>query len=405
MFRKSIPVALLCCSGLLFQCSDSGNNPQPVHRDLTVAEKALVTSDNAFGLKLFREIVRQEGNKNIFVSPLSFAMALGMTYNGANGTTREAMQKTLELQGMSLEDVNKSYRSLIDLLRQLDPNVNFQLANSIWYRQGFEVESAFANLNQTYFDAAVQALDFADPAALTTINNWVNSNTNGKIKTILDRIPDDALMYLINAIYFKGAWTTRFDANKTRDWSFTLSDGSTKSCRMMYMSDAKFTYFATESFSAADLKYGSGDYSMTILLPNSGANLDSLVEQITDENWRDWLTKLQPAKFDLGLPKFELEYDLLANDVLKALGMGIAFSDFADFTGINRQGNLLISEVKHKTYVKVNEEGTEAAAVTSVEIRPTSMPSSFVVDRPFLFVIHENRSGTILFIGKIVDPT
>ena len=314
------------------------------------------------------------------------------------------MQNTLELQGMSLQDVNKSYRSLIDLLRQLDPNVNFQLANSIWYRQGFEVETTFVNLNQTYFDASVQPLDFADPSALTTINNWVNSNTNGKIKTILDDIPDEALMYLINAIYFKGAWTTRFDGGKTRDWSFTLSDGSMKSCRMMYMRDAEFTYFATENFSAADLKYGSGDYSMTILLPNVGANLDSLVEQMTAENWRDWLARLQPVKFDLGMPRFELEYELSAKDVLTALGMRIAFSDVADFTGINRLGGLFISEVKHKTYVKVDEEGTEAAAVTSVEIRPTSGPQSFVVDHPFVFVIHENRSGTILFMGKIADP-
>jgi serpin B len=306
---------------------------------------------------------------------------------------------------MSLEDVNISYRSLIDLLRQLDPNVNFQLANSIWYRQDFEVESTFVELNKTYFDAAVQALDFADPSALVTINNWVNTNTNGKIKTILDRIPDEALMYLINAIYFKGAWTTQFDARKTRDWSFTLSDGSTKSCRMMYMSDADFTYFAAESFSAADLKYGSGDYSMTILLPNVGVNLDSLVEQMTNENWQGWLAQLRPVTIDLGLPKFELEYKLRANDVLEALGMGIAFSDAADFTGINRIGRLFISEVAHKTFVKVDEEGTEAAAVTSVEIRPTSISPSFMVDHPFVFVIHENRSGTILFMGKIVDPT
>ena len=148
MFKKTCTLAILCCWVLLVQCSDKSTPPTPTPvRDLTAAEKELVSSGNKFGLKLFREIVSQEGDKNVFVSPLSVAMALGMTYNGANGTTQEAMQNTLELQGMSLEDVNKSYRSVIDLLRGLDPKVTFQIANSIWYRQGFEVESTFVDLN------------------------------------------------------------------------------------------------------------------------------------------------------------------------------------------------------------------------------------------------------------------
>jgi serine protease inhibitor len=405
MFKKTGAFAILCCWVLLVQCTSNPTPPSPPPRDLTAVEKELVSSDNKFGLKLFRETVSREGDKNVFVSPLSVSMALGMTYNGANGSTREAMQNTLELQGMSLEDVNKSYRSVIDLLRGLDSKVTFQIANSIWYRQEFEVESTFVDLNRTYFDAVVQALDFVDPSAVVTINNWVKANTNGKIDKIIERIPDNTVMYLIDAIYFKGTWKLRFDAKKTTASPFYLSNGSTKSCQMMSMPETKIASLSTEEFTAVDLKYGDGDYSMTILLPNGNMNLDSVMVQLTDDNWRSWLEQFETRDLMLQIPKFEVEYEKSFKDVLSALGMGIAFSDTADFTGINRDGNLLITEVKHKTYVKVDEEGTEAAAVTSVGIGYTSAPSEFVVDRPFLFVIHENHSGTILFMGKIVDPT
>jgi serine protease inhibitor len=406
MFKKICTVAILCCWVLLVQCSDKSTTPTPTPpRDLTAAEKELVSSGNKFGLKLFREIVSQEGDKNVFISPLSVSMALGMTYNGADGSTQEAMQNTLELQGMSLEDVNKSYRSVNDLLRGLDPRVTFQIANSIWYRQGFEVESTFVDLNQTYFDAVVSALDFADPSAVVTINNWVNEKTNGKIDKIIERIPNNTVMYLIDAIYFKGTWKLRFDPRKTAAQPFHLSNGFEKSCQMMAMPETKIASFYTREFMAVDLKYGDGDYSMAILLPHSDMNLDSVMSQLNDENWLSWLGQFETRDLALQVPKFEIEFEKSLKDALGAMGMAIAFTDSADFTGINRLGNLLITEVKHKTYVKVDEEGTVAAAVTSVGVGYTSAPFEFVVDRPFLFVIHENHSGTILFMGKIVDPT
>lgn len=406
MSRIGLVVLMALGALLTVQCSKSTPpTTSDPHRDLTSAEKQLVASDNKFGLKLFREIVREEGDKNIFVSPLSVSMALGMTYNGAGGTTQEAMQRTLELQGMTLEDVNQSYRSLIDLLRGLDPKVTFQIANSIWYRLGFEVESTFVNLNRTYFDASVSGLNFSDPSALVTINGWVRQNTNGKIEKILNDIPDDIVMYLIDAIYFKGAWRYKFDPAQTTTEPFHLLDGTTKDCQMMDRLLPDVASLHTPTFTAIDLKYSDGDYSMTILLPNTNVALDSVVAELTDENWQDWLGEFHPTELDVRLPRFEIEYDIKLNDALSALGMEIALSDRADFTGINRYGQLMISEVKHKTYVKVDEEGTEAAAVTSVGILLTSFPNSFVVNRPFLFVIHENHSGTILFMGKIVDPT
>jgi len=376
-------------------------------RELTVAEKRLVETDNKFGFKLFREIIRQEQNKNVFVSPLSVSMALGMTYNGANGSTETAMRQTLEFGDMTLPEINSSYKSLIELLSQLDPKVKFQLANSIWHRQEYTFEPEFINLNQTYFNATVRGLNFNDPGAAKTINGWVEQNTNGKIKQIVDDpIAWETVMFLINAIYFKGIWTYQFDPQQTLDDQFNLLNGSKKSCRMMNLK-ADLPYFANAQFQAVDLPYGDGDFSMTILLPGPQTPVDALVADLQHENWQLWTKSFAKQTGNLSLPKFTLEYDLTLNEVLKALGMGIAFSpEQADFTKMRQIRDLYISKVKHKTFVEVNEEGTEAAAVTSVEIGRTSIGDSFImrVDRPFVFVIRENRSQSILFIGKILEP-
>lgn len=404
---KVFHVFLFCIAAFLTSCAEHViAPPERIKRELTVAEKRLVETGNKFGFKLFGEIVRQEQRKNIFVSPLSVSMALGMTYNGANGSTETAMRQTLEFGDMTLEEINSSYKSLIELLSQLDPKVKFQLANSIWYRQECTFEPAFINLNQTYFNAVVRSLNFNDPNAAKTINGWVEQNTQGKIKEIVDDpIGRDLVMFLINAIYFKGIWTYQFDPQQTRDEPFNLPDGSKKPCKMMNMS-ADLPYFDNAQFQAVDLPYGDGDFSMTILLPNPQTPIEALVADFNQTNWALWTKRFAKQTGSLALPKFLLNYDLLLNDVLKALGMDIAFSpDQADFTRMDKQGGLFISKVKHKTFVEVNEEGTEAAAVTSVEIGETSVGGFIMrVDRPFIFVIRENHSGTLLFVGKIVEP-
>jgi len=399
---------LICiCIGLV-QCSTHSVSPNPkVSRELTPAERTLVQSDNKFGLKLFREIIKEEKDKNVFISPLSVSMALGMTYNGANGETQEAMQKTLELDGLTIQEVNESYKSLIELLTGLDPKVKFQIANSIWYRQELSFEKEFIDLNKKYFNAEVKGLNFAAPDAANIINAWVDKNTNGKIKEIVDS-PIDPLtvMFLINAIYFKGIWTYRFDKKLAKDDWFTLPDGSKKTCKMM-MQNREFQYFENAVFQAIDLPYGNGDFSMTIFLPNPNVDIDSLIGEFNQENWDIWINSFFKQELTLEFPKFTLEYELKLNAVLTALGMGIAFQPYeADFTKMYKgPESLFISKVKHKTFVEVNEEGTEAAAVTSVEIEITSSPPWMRVDRPFIFVIRENKSQTILFMGKIVEPT
>ncbi|HEX7400865.1 MAG TPA: serpin family protein [candidate division Zixibacteria bacterium] len=378
--------------------------------DLSAAEKSLLKSDNKFGFKLFQEVVKEEKDKNVFISPLSVSMALGMTYNGANGNTQEAMKNTLELNGLTLQEVNESYQHLIKLFSELDPNVLFQIANSIWYRQGWTFEEEFIQLNKTYFNALVSGLNFDDPHSADVINAWVNENTKGKItEIIIPPIDPSMVMFLINAIYFKGTWTYQFDKSATREWPFLLPDNSTKPCQMMGL-ESEFPYYENDDFQAVNLPYGKGDYSMIVFLPKWGENVDSLIAKLSQENFDLWLSEFHSDSGKVCLPKFTLEYGLKLNDALKALGMSVAFDPGqADFSRMFQGKGLFISDVKHKTFVEVNEEGTEAAAVTSVGIAmsalPPPLPFEIVMDRPFVFLIRENLSGAILFMGKIVEPT
>jgi serine protease inhibitor len=412
MFKqwKLFPVPLIAITFLYCSKCPTKTIENPPSLNLTTAEKSLLQSDNKFGFKLFQEVVKEEKDKNVFISPLSVSLALCMTYNGANGSTQEAMQNTLELNGLTLQEVNESYQHLIKLFSELDPNVLFQIANSIWYRQGWSFEEEFIQLNKTYFNSTVSGLDFSDPHSADVINNWVSENTKGKITSIIDPPIDPSMvMFLIDAIYFKGTWTYQFDKNATREWPFSLPDNSIKPCQMMGIK-IEFFYYENDDFQAVDLPYGKRDYSMIVFLPKWEKNVDSLIANLNQENFDAWFSEFHSDSGKVCLPKFTLEYGLKLNDALKALGMSVAFDpDQADFTKMYPEPGLFISEVKHKTFVEVNEEGTEAAAVTSVGIElsalPPSLPFEIVVDRPFVFLIRENLSGTILFIGKIVEPT
>jgi serpin B len=377
-------------------------------RPLTDAEADLISADNAFAFALLNTIAPTEAGENVFISPLSIGMALGMAYNGASGGTREAMAATLRLEGLSLDQVNASYRSVIDLLRGLDPTVEFTIANSIWHRLEIALAPAFLDRTATYFDATVQALDFASPAAAETINAWVSDETRGRIEEIVTPpIPEETIAYLINAIYFKGSWTSRFDRARTADGPFFRPDGTTRSVPLMHTAEPIPLFVTYDAgIMIGELPYGGGAYRMTIVVPQDPAALDGLVASLTQARWDGWITDLDSTALHVTLPKFTMEYDRELADDLKALGMEVAFCDnpWADFTELYPPGGACISAVKHKTFVLVDEEGTEAAAVTSVEIGLTSAPPMLVVDRPFLFAIREALSGTILFMGKITDP-
>ena len=376
-------------------------------RSLSQAELDLIEADNAFALKLFREIDAQEAaTANIFVSPLSVSMALGMTYNGAAGETQQAMAQTLEFQDLNLDEVNQGYRDLIDLLFELDPQIEWQLANSIWYREGFSVEPSFLDVNRTFFDAQVEALDFSAPDAADVMNQWVSDGTNGRIEEIVDDpIGPLTVMFLINAIYFKGDWRHQFDKGLTRDAPFTLLDGSEVTTPTMFHEDEVDVRTGWDDLvRVLEMPYGGDAFTMMVVLPHPDVSLQSVVEALDTERWASWIADLHANELFVEMPKFSFEYEISLKDVLTSLGMGVAFTGAADFSKINPSGGLFISKVKHKTFVQVDEEGTEAAAATSVVIA-TSGPGRFVIDRPFLFAIRERISGTILFMGRMVDPT
>ncbi len=382
---------------------DEKNNPV---RELSALEREIVSSENLFGIKLFKALNDAKPDGNLFISPLSVSMALGMTLNGAADSTYDAMKNTLELQGLTEDEINQAYKDLIELLINLDEKVVMNIANSIWIEDNFSVLQPFIDVNKTYFDAEVESFDVADPNAVNIINEWVEDKTNGKIKDIIDIIPPNIALYLINAIYFNGTWTYEFDKNDTKDEPFYNLDNSTSTIPLMSM-NATLPAFFMDSLSVVDIPYGDSLFSMTVVLPNNKNDINKLAESITNDTWNEWLCQLTAQELDLYLPKFKLEWDDNLKDVLTELGMGIAFDpDNADFTRINPQIPLWISRVIHKTFVDVNEEGTEAAAATVVEmVFESAGPAISIirVDHPFIFAIREQHTGTILFMGKVLE--
>ena len=396
-------------------CSDpnapSGRTPPitSLPRTLSSGEQAVIAGSNAFGFGLLRELDRTRADSNIFMSPLSASMALGMTMNGSAGQTFDEMRVALAFGTYPRAEINASYRSVIDLLRGLDKTVDFRIANSIWYRAGFPFEQTFLDESRQFFDAKVSGLDFTAPAAVPTINDWVNQSTNGKIDKIVEGpIDNDVVMYLINAIYFNGSWTTRFDKSQTRPDQFTTVTGATAPVAMMRRTDT-VRVAETADAQVLDLPYGGGAFTMTVLLPKPGKSIGALVSSLTAESWQAAVTNTVARSVELQMPRFSLRWEALLNDPLKALGMRQAFEGGrADFSRMSSTAGdrLYISRVKQKAFVDVHEEGTEAAAVTSVEIRVTCAcgPQVIRIDRPFVFAIRERLSGTILFLGKIVRP-
>ncbi|HSE52102.1 MAG TPA: serpin family protein [Gemmatimonadales bacterium] len=398
---------LLCAAACAGPTEQSGPPPllPGLPRSLSSAEQRIVSAGNQFAFDLFRAVQRTQPGENLFLSPTSASMALGMTLNGAAGSTLDSMRVALAMAGAPIEEINAGYGSLIDLLRGLDSRVEFAIANSIWARQGMPFAPAFLEAGKTTFDAEIRAMDFAAPATLTTINQWVSDQTRGKIPTILDQIEPDNVMFLINAIYFKGAWRLAFDPAKTRSLPFQSADGTSRNVPTMLLDPEPLRHASAEGHEVVELLYGNGAFVMTLVLPAAGRSLTELTEGLDAARWAEWTGALAEHKLGLALPKFKLEYKRELKDDLSALGMRVAFDpDRADFSGMLGgpvAGNLYISKVIQKTFVDVNEEGTTAAAATSVGISVTSAPLTIQFDRPFLFAIRERHSGTILFLGQI----
>ena len=400
----------ICC--LLFSaCSNEMNisslPAQPI--ELTATEMQMSQEGKDFSMHFFATLCAEHKiDENIVFSPLSLNMALAMAWNGANGETKQAIQKAMGMSDYPEEEVNAYFKKLHEALINADPQVRLALANSIWCDLWLVVKPAFININKAYYDAGVRSLDFKSPEAPGIINQWCSDHTNGLIKEMIKFIPSNVCMYVLNALYFKGEWsdTFGFPKSKTKDASFKKADGSSITVKMMTQTNP-LDYYQDEHLSFVSLPYGNGAFSMYFLLPERFDSFDEMLDQLKQPDyWNQCLAAKHPIETDIFIPRFKINYEFLPNmnESLKQAGMEIAFRAGADFSEIT-DASIWISEVKQKIYIDVNEEGTEATAVTSISWERTAkLKPKFRADRPFLFVIQKNSTGTILFMGKIGEP-
>jgi serpin B len=397
-------LVFLSGSFLLLACATDPNEPEPV-REPSTMERRIAHASGSFGLTLFRELSAAEPGVNQFVSPVSISLALGMTLNGAGGATYDSMKAVLGLTGLAQDEINASYSSLMQLLHNTDPTVSMHIAQALWYRSTFSVEQPFIDALTASFEARVQGLDFASPSASPTINQWVSDATAGRIPTIVpEQIPPLTMMYLINARSFKGNWAQQFDPARTRAMSFTLANRSTIETPFMTLSGEVRAGFPDDGTTILELGYGKGYYRMAFMLPPSGTGIDDFIAGLTRARWDSLLASAEETQLVVWIPKFRMAYERSLKSDLTAMGMGAAFTDAADFHRINPNEQLSITEVQHKTFVQVDETGTEAAAATSVGIGVTSLPRTIMFDRPFVFAIRDANTGTAVFIGKMMEP-
>lgn len=392
-------------------CNKDENNVPTEVAELKISSstKKMVKSSSNFGIDLINVIAEKEDDdKNWMISPYSITLALAMTYNGADKETKIAMANTIKISGLEDDLINENYKSLSEKLINVDKTVNVGIANSIWYKNGFNVIPNFINVNKNYYNAEVRGLDFSNASSKNIINNWVANNTNNKIEKIINNIDANTVMFLINAIYYKGVWKYKFDSKLNKNMMFVCKSGEKKSIGMM---NAQFNLrqYSNNDIIMLEMPYGRGNWVMDLIMPITDKSIDEVMANISADNWNKWVNGLsQPQKVNVFLPPFKFEYETELKEYLSTLGMGIAFNEGeANFTRINKGGELFISKVKHKTFIEVNEEGTEAAAATVVVLDYTSVGNNgnvVIFDRPFMFVIREVSTNTMLFVGKIAKP-
>lgn len=370
--------------------------------------KLIAEANNALGMKLLKDLSdRKDGN--IFVSPTSLYMALAMVYSGADGVTKEEIAKVLEAKGLTSEEMNKANASLITKLASDSADIELNIANSIWAKDSYKFLDSFRESSEDYFNAEVETIDVNDPASADSINDWVAKKTNGKIDKIVESpLPGDLAAILLNAIYFNGTWQYTFIKELTEEQSFYLSDGSTSQVTLMTL-QKELAYMETDKFQAVALPYGEGEMNMHVFLPAENSSLDEFKSSLNKENWSDWMMEFELRNGTVVLPKFELEYEVNLNETLQDLGMETAFN-YVDLSKMFEESSgLFISEVKQKSFINVSEEGTEAAAVTSVAVTRSALiqeepPFELIVNRPFFFTITDEETGVILFMGSIENP-
>jgi serpin B len=372
-------------------------------------QEKLASANMGFAFDLLKQIVREQPVTNVFISPFSVSTVLQMVANGATGDTKAEMQRVLKTTGLPAETLNVAGK---DLNRSLNSqtNVILNLANAIWYQEGFHLKPGFVSDNRNYFSAKLAGVDFGKPESAQTINDWADTSTHGKIKEVVQwPFPPLTRVILANAIYFKGKWDRSFDKQATQNHAFNVLPGVTPTLVPTMWQHGHFTYQQGDGFQAVRLPYAGQRLQMYLFLPATNSSPAKLLADLNAETWRDKiLPKFQDLEGTLALPRFKLNYDVILNDPLKALGMRQAFTVDADFSAMADEP-LFVSEVKQRSFVEVNEEGTEAAAVTTVNMLRSIAPRPekmfvMIVDRPSFFVIADDQTKSILFMGVIYDP-
>jgi len=386
------------------QVSRSDGNMETKQTPASPEAQKLASGFNQFGFRLLQHSQTQE--ENVFVSPLSIATALSLAATGAKGLTRQQITDTLGEIGIQPSQSDKANFELLSSLKSTDPNVQIDIANSIWAQKNAHFKQDFLGRNQQFFNAEIQSIDFGSPGAAATINKWVDTKTHHKIDKIVKDLNPATMMMLLNAVYFKGQWQTPFEKDATSPDTFTSSGGSKAQVPMMNQS-GKYLYRKGDHWQSVALPYGSGRTNLYVFLPDEDSSLVKLISQLNEQNWDQWLNGFTEKTGNIRLPKLKLEYESDLVSLLSDLGIKDAFSPGkADFSGMTDEVPLYIQKVKHKTYLEVDEEGTTAAAVTAIEMRAGSAmpapPFNFIVNRPFLIAIRDSQTGSILFIGSIV---
>jgi len=407
---RALPAVFLLFTLTLMSCSKNDDvlPSEPVTIDLTQDQVALIESGNAFAFDVFKKVLAGSGTyENIMISPLSISYALSMTLNGATGETRDAMMEALRINGITTDALNNSYMELTKALLSVDKRVLMSIANSVWTENDFIVKQAFIDILTNFYDAESKPFDINDATAPDKINAWIEANTNGLIKEMINELEDNTVMLLINAIYFKGKWGSEFDASKTVQEPFYKTGSNQVEVPMMKQKN-DFMVYEGNGFVVAEFPYGQGNFVINVILPNDQSGLASIASQVDNESFAGWIGQLAERETDVSFPRFKYGYKKTLKEVLTDMGMGIAFTEDADFSNISDQFDLLINDVTHQTFIETNEEGTEAAAATVVTVGTTSMPPPMLIfnmDHPFIYIIRETTTNSIIFMGRVADPS
>jgi serpin B len=418
---KTIKRILILLTAIIVSTSSLAMNNTAEKENMNT--KIIVEGNNKFALELFAKLQNSKGN--LFFSPYSISTALAMACAGARGQTESQMTEVLHFPVADNKRMDSESKSLLDrerfaadfgkIIKGLNERgqkgaYTLTIANALWGQKGYGFLKGFLKLVKNY-DGQLNEVDFerAAEAARNTINAWVEKKTNGKIKNLISPGVLDSMTRLVltNAIYFKGNWARQFEKKKTQDAPFTLADGQNVDVPMMNQK-AEFGYMETDTFQALEMPYVDQELSMVILLPKKSNALDEFEKTLTPDYLTQWLEKIHKREVVIFVPKFKMTSQFSLASILKSMGMTDAFSPDADFSGMDGKRDLFISAVIHKAYVEVNEEGTEAAAATGVVMRLTSVGPTpipvFRADHPFLFLIRDDLTGSILFIGRVANP-